>query len=235
MKQQEVEQKELKKIEMPIKGYAPVTLGFGEVFQGVSHRGIDFGVSEGTPVLAAAAGTVLQSGFQAGGYGWHVILIHADGSGTVYAHLCRQGLTVGTSVVAGAIVGYSGNTGNSSGPHLHFEYRRTASYISSVVDPQAYFNRTMSYSPISPSQSTAVPAVALRDDLHVGAAEIVCDVANVRSKDLRVIGQIRRGEKATLTGDVIEHNGLRFYRAFVVRDVWIAANDGVTQIMDNVQ
>ena len=235
MKQQTKDIKELQKIELPLKGYAPVTLGFGEMYQGVSHKGIDFGVSEGTPVLAAAAGTVLQSGYQQNGYGWYVVLIHADGSGTVYAHLCRQGLAVGVSVQAGAIVGYSGNTGNSSGPHLHFEYRRQASYQSTVVDPQLYFKQSMSYSPISPSQSFSIPAVALKDDLKIGAAEIVCDVANVRSKDMRIIGQIRRGEKATLTGDCIEYGGLRFYRALVVRDVWIAANDGATQIMDNVQ
>lgn len=234
MKQQIKDIKELNRIELPIKGYAPITLGFGDVFQGTAHKGIDFGVSEGTPVLAAAAGTVLTSGYQQGGYGWYVILIHHDGSGTVYAHLCKQGLAVGTSVVAGAIVGYSGNTGNSTGPHLHFEYRAKASYQSTVVDPQLYFIQSQSLNPIQSNQSKVVPAIVLKDDLKIGAAEIVCDVANVRNKDMRVIGQIRRGEKATLTGDCIEHNGLRFYRALVVRDVWIAANDGETQIMDNV-
>ena len=112
----------MKKIERPIKGYAPITLAFGDIYQGQKHKGIDFGVAEGTPVYAVEAGTVLQSGFQAGGYGWYVLLIHPDGSGSVYAHLCKQGLPAGASVVQGAIIGFSGNTGNSSGPHLHYEY-----------------------------------------------------------------------------------------------------------------
>ena len=228
--------KALKQIEKPIKGYAPVTLAFGEMYQGVRHAGIDFGVPEGTPVLACSAGTVLQSGFQQGGYGWYVLLIHPDGSGSVYAHLCRQGLPTGSSVVAGAIIGYSGNTGNSSGPHLHFEYRERASYGSSVVDPAPYFVSNQSMAPISPSQSIPVPsAQQLKDDLSIGAAEVVCDVANVRTADMRVIGQIKRGTPITLTGDKQIYNGLPFYKALAVREVWIAANDGDTQIIDNVK
>ena len=218
--------KALKQIEKPIKGYAPVTLAFGEMYQGVRHAGIDFGVPEGTPVLACSAGTVLQSGFQQGGYGWYVLLIHPDGSGSVYAHLCRQGLPTGSSVVAGAIIGYSGNTGNSSGPHLHFEYRERASYGSSVVDPAPYF--------VS-NQSIPVPSAQLKDELAIGAAEVVCDVANVRTQDMRVIGQIRKGTPVTLTGDKQMYNGLPFYKALAVREVWIAAHDSDTQIIDNVK
>lgn len=229
------ETKELKKIEMPVKGNFPVTLAFGEVYQGSTHKGIDFGVPEGTPVYAVAAGTVLVSGFQAGGYGWHVILLHEDGSGSVYAHLCKKGLEPGMSVREGAIVGYSGNTGNSSGPHLHFEYRQTASYLSTTVNPADYFNINQSFSPVyAVPQSHAVPAGHnLINDLHVGAAEIVCDVANVRSKNMSVVGQINKGTKVTLTGDVIDYSGLKFYRSLVVQDVWIAANDGTTQILVN--
>ena len=145
------------------------------------------------------------------------------------------GLPTGSSVVAGAIIGYSGNTGNSSGPHLHFEYRERASYGSSVVDPAPYFVSNQSMAPISPNQSIPVPSAQLKDELAIGAAEVVCDVANVRTQDMRVIGQIRKGTPVTLTGDKQMYNGLPFYKALAVREVWIAAHDSDTQIIDNVK
>ena len=129
----------MKQIEKPIKGYAPVTLGFGEIYGGVRHKGIDFGIPEGTPVYAAQAGTVIASGYEVGGYGYYVIVVHEDGTGCVYAHLRKKGAETGACLQQGALVGYSGNTGNSSGPHLHFEYRKKATDIYSVVDPALYF------------------------------------------------------------------------------------------------
>lgn len=102
-----------------------------------SHKGTDFGVPLGTPVYAAAAGTVIRatdgcsnSGYLGnrcgGGFGNHVIVAHDNGHSTLYAHLTpRSGLpTVGTRVGCGDRLGLSGNSGNSSGPHLHFEVRR---------------------------------------------------------------------------------------------------------------
>lgn len=223
----------MEKIQKPIKRYAPVTLGFGEVFQGQHHKGIDFGVPEGTPVYSAAAGTVLQSGWDGKGYGWYMILIHPDGSGSVYAHLCKKGLDIGASVTAGVIIGYSGNSGNSTGPHLHFEYRRQAAYQHTVVNPADYFVQEQSYDQTVPQQSYDVPLPGLKDNLKVGAAEIVCGSANVRDKDMRVIGQVPRGTKVTLTGEVKDYNGYKYYRSLIVRDVWIAACDEYTQILDN--
>lgn len=110
-----------------------------------SHKGTDFGVPIGTPVFAASAGTVIRStdgcgnnGYLGnrcgGGYGNHVIVAHANGHSTLYAHLSpRSGLpAVGTRVGCGDRLGTSGHSGNSTGPHLHFEVRR-------ATDVSGYF------------------------------------------------------------------------------------------------
>jgi murein DD-endopeptidase MepM/ murein hydrolase activator NlpD len=94
--------------------------------QGIhGHNGIDLGASVGTTVLAAANGKVIvarSSGYN-GGYGEMVIITHDNGTQTVYAHLSEVDVTPGQGVVQGEKIGESGNTGRSTGPHLHFEVR----------------------------------------------------------------------------------------------------------------
>lgn len=94
--------------------------------QGIhGYNGVDFGASIGTPVRAAAGGRVITSrvGGWNGGYGNFVVVEHANGTQTLYAHLSRNSVWQGQSVVQGQVIGYSGNTGRSTGPHLHFEVR----------------------------------------------------------------------------------------------------------------
>jgi murein DD-endopeptidase MepM/ murein hydrolase activator NlpD len=114
----------------PVSG--PVTSGFG-VRWGRMHEGIDVAVGEGTPVRAAAAGTVIYAGWMSG-YGNLVAVDHGNGLSTAYAHNSSLAVSVGQSVAAGEIVSYSGNTGNSTGPHVHFEVRVDGS----AVDPLGY-------------------------------------------------------------------------------------------------
>ncbi|WP_424697915.1 murein hydrolase activator EnvC family protein [Gaiella sp.] len=114
----------------PVSG--PVTSGFG-VRWGRMHEGIDIAVGEGTPVRAAAAGTVIYAGWMSG-YGNLVAVDHGNGLSTAYAHNSSLAVSVGQSVAAGEIVSYSGNTGNSTGPHVHFEVRVNGS----AVDPLGY-------------------------------------------------------------------------------------------------
>ncbi len=114
----------------PVSG--PVTSGFG-LRWGRMHEGIDIAVAEGTAVRAAAAGTVIYAGWLAG-YGNLVVVDHGNGLSTAYAHNSSLGLAVGQSVAAGQVVSYSGNTGNSTGPHVHFEVRVNGS----AVDPLGY-------------------------------------------------------------------------------------------------
>jgi murein DD-endopeptidase MepM/ murein hydrolase activator NlpD len=100
------------------------------------HTGVDFLVSSGTPVHSVAAGTVVHAGAD-GAYGNDVIIRHADGKYTLYAHLTEPLVSVGQSVTSGQEIGISGATGNVTGPHLHFEVRTTPDY-GSDIDPVAY-------------------------------------------------------------------------------------------------
>jgi len=87
---------------------------------GVPHQGIDFAAAEGAPVYAAQAGTVVSSGWN-GGFGKLVILDHGDGVVTYYAHNSVLRVAPGDRVAAGDHIADVGNTGNSFGPHSHFE------------------------------------------------------------------------------------------------------------------
>ncbi|MER7577998.1 transglycosylase family protein [Streptomyces sp. NPDC126514] len=100
------------------------------------HTGVDFPVAAGTPVTAVSAGTVVSAGW-GGAYGNQVVVRHSDGMYSQYAHLSSLNVSTGQSVGAGDGIGSSGSTGNSSGPHLHFEIRTGPDY-GSDVDPLAY-------------------------------------------------------------------------------------------------
>lgn len=89
------------------------------------HNGIDIGATPGTPVVASANGTVIfaKIGGYNGGYGNMIIISHDGGVQTLYSHLREVNVSVGQSVTQGQIIGGVGNTGRSTGPHLHFEVR----------------------------------------------------------------------------------------------------------------
>lgn len=88
---------------------------------GRMHRGIDIAAPTGTPIAAAAAGEVTDTGYEPGGAGNFVKIKHDGSRLTKYHHLSAFAVSRGASVAAGQTIGYVGNTGNSSGPHLHFE------------------------------------------------------------------------------------------------------------------
>lgn len=114
----------------PVNG--PVVSGFGMRW-GRLHEGIDIAAGMGTPIWAAADGTVIHAGWL-GGYGNLVVLDHGDGLATAYAHASAILVGVGQHVSQGETVSLVGSTGNSSGPHLHFEVRINGS----AVDPLLY-------------------------------------------------------------------------------------------------
>ena len=97
------------------------------------HDGIDIGVPEGTPVHAAAAGTVIYAGWMSG-YGNIVVIDHGNGLSTAYAHNSQLIVGQGATVGKGFVIALSGNTGHSTGPHVHFEVRVNGS----PVDPLGY-------------------------------------------------------------------------------------------------
>ena len=88
----------------------------------LGHNGLDLGLPVGTPITAADAGTVQEAAYDATGFGHYVLLRHAWGE-SIYAHLSTAGVVVGQTVSRGQRLGMSGNTGNSTGPHLHFSIR----------------------------------------------------------------------------------------------------------------
>lgn len=98
------------------------------------HKGVDYACSIGTTVFASSAGTVVQAGYNSGGYGNNVVISHPDGRMTRYAHNSKILVHVGQHVEQGEPIALSGNTGRSTGPHLHFEI-----YINgSPVNPLKY-------------------------------------------------------------------------------------------------
>ncbi|WP_328321317.1 transglycosylase family protein [Streptomyces sp. NBC_00388] len=100
------------------------------------HTGIDFPVATGTPVKAVAAGRVVAAGW-GGAYGYQVVIRHANGTYTQYAHLSALTARMGQNVQQGQRIARSGSTGNATGPHLHFEARTGPEY-GSDTDPLAY-------------------------------------------------------------------------------------------------
>ncbi|MFE4356326.1 M23 family metallopeptidase [Kitasatospora sp. NPDC056800] len=100
------------------------------------HTGVDFAVSPGTPLLAVGDASVVSAGWD-GAYGKEVVLRLADGHFAQYAHMSSVTVSAGQRVSAGERIGLSGSTGNSTGPHLHFEIR-TSNRYGAVVNPIAY-------------------------------------------------------------------------------------------------
>ncbi len=100
------------------------------------HTGVDFPVPTGTSVRAVGAGQVVSAGW-GGSFGYQVVIRHGDGRYTQYAHLSAISVRAGQTVDAGRRIGRSGSTGNSTGPHLHFEVR-TGPGFGSDIDPVAY-------------------------------------------------------------------------------------------------
>ncbi|MEU8432750.1 transglycosylase family protein [Streptomyces sp. NPDC029216] len=100
------------------------------------HTGVDFPVPTGTSIKAVGPGTVESAGW-AGAYGYQVVIKHADGRYSQYAHLSALGVKAGQQVSGGQRIGRSGSTGNTSGPHLHFEMRTGPGY-GSDIDPLKY-------------------------------------------------------------------------------------------------
>jgi len=126
----------------PVRTYT-LTASFAQAgnLWSAKHSGQDFAVPTGTVVRAAHGGTVVKAGPGGAGdgsaYGNAIVIKHANGLYSQYAHLSEIDVKVGQTVSTGQRIGLSGSTGNSTGPHLHFEIRTTPNY-GSAVDPVAF-------------------------------------------------------------------------------------------------
>jgi cell wall-associated NlpC family hydrolase len=122
------------KFQWPAEGR--ISSHFGENRGDHVHSGLDIAAPEGTSVKAAAAGKVIKTGFEAGGAGNFVVVDHGGGYTTKYMHLSKIGVREGQTVQAGEEIGKVGNTGKSTGPHLHFQVEKDGN----AVDPLPFLN-----------------------------------------------------------------------------------------------
>lgn len=204
------------KLNYPVSG--PITQLFGENPQFykrwgyAGHNGIDWGIPVGTPIKAAADGTVDKVDFENGGYGNFVRMSHMDGNtkyNTYYAHLHSTAVKAGQKISAGTVVGFSGNTGASTGPHLHFGVKidgQNPDYRG-YLDPMPYLTGTAPSSPASPStpetgsdpQAPVVPGgVVGAIDLPNLEFEVTYDGVNVRTGpgiEYTILEQLSAGTK----------------------------------------
>lgn len=138
--EQTLDREEARPTGIPLKGGAEVSSEFGVRRNPFGrsyefHSGLDFKGAIGTPIHVTAPGVVIKAEWD-GGYGYHVIVDHGYGYQTLYAHLSRMAVTQGTRLERDRIVGFLGNTGRSSGPHLHYGVYRNGQ----AVDPKSYLD-----------------------------------------------------------------------------------------------
>ena len=123
----------------PLPGHTYISCNFGDddAYGNSSHRGTDIPAPEGTPILAAHSGTVIISGWN-NSYGNQVLLDNGAGLSTRYAHMTQTAVAAGEAVTAGQVIGYVGNTGDSTGFHLHFEVMQNGVRVNPLdaVTPQ---------------------------------------------------------------------------------------------------
>ena len=117
----------------PVSGIISSRFGVRSSIRSSAHTGLDIATSTGTPVAAAASGTVTFSGWK-GSYGNLLVITHSNGIQTYYGHCNKLYVSAGQSVSAGQTVAAVGSTGNSTGPHLHFEIRSNGV----ALNPQNY-------------------------------------------------------------------------------------------------
>ena len=224
----------------PFEGDYPITQRYGEkVTNSKGHTGIDYGCPSWTPILASEAGTVMFAGWDSTGYGNTVIIEHADGNATLYAHLAVVKAFTGEQVKKSQIIGYSGSTGNSTGPHLHFEARHKWNDYKSHFDPM----ELPLHSSIEPATDGSTPTVSKKD--LKGAGEFSAGELLKVQNDLGVKAYYRpdftdytvypKGTPFYYTGvsEVRKSNGITYMKVVPATfTVWVAVNDGDVQILD---
>lgn len=171
------------------------------------HNGVDWAVPEGTAVLAAESGIISKAAFDAGGYGNYVEIDHLNGLRTIYAHLQTTEARVGQLINAGMIVGRSGSTGNSTGPHLHFTVKvkgQEANGYKGAVDPMPLLD-----------------ADAPRPPVGEGEARVTAEVLNIRlAPGGRDVGDLLAGDTLKLAGEPVTAGGVVWQPVIL----WVASD-----------
>ena len=217
----------------PFEGDYGISQGFGKTEWSANHTGLDYLTPAGTPVLASEQGTVIYAGWRDGGYGYCVFIQHPDGYITIYEHLLKDiPVKVGEQVRRSQVIGYSGSTGNSTGPHLHFEIRDASG---KAVNPL-----TMLHSSIEPPTGAKPDQFGKPEQLkgadQLGAnVEVICTLgAKGWYDDFSKYDIFPQGTDLTYTGKTKEHNGYTYCECYPQPKMfWVAVNDHDTQILDN--
>ena len=219
----------------PFRGEYPITQYYGEVipgvtYQGKPHTGIDYGCPSGTEILASADGIVMRAGWDSTGYGNCIIILHEAKKATLYAHLSKCSVWLNQKVQQGDVIGLSGATGNTTGPHLHFEARKVWNNYTTHQDPVTYLP-LMSVEDFSHTEQKSLKDA---EDFQEGTTLSIVAPAGAKAFDVKfdkysVLGP---GTKVTYTGEVVERNGYQYMRCYM--PFYIAVNDHETQILDRV-
>ena len=228
----------------PFVGDYPITQKYGEIIPGVTlngkpHTGIDYGCPMHTKILASNDGEVVAAGWDLTGYGFRVILRHPDGMATLYGHLDSISVNMGDEVKQGQEIGISGNTGKSTGPHLHFEARVRWNDYTSFFDPMALPLMTV-------DDSIAQEPVVNTDKLKGAEAFSAGDLLKVQNRlgvkaffdpgfSYDRVTNYQQGAPFYYTGESVvrKDNGLTYMRVIPAQfSVWVAVNDGDEQLLD---
>lgn len=191
----------------PVSSHFPITQHFGENPQWYpltnGHNGVDWGLPLHTPVYASSDGIIVRVSKDDTGYGNHIRIKHPNNFLTLYGHLDSydwNSVFVGDQVTEGQLIGYSGNTGRSTGPHLHFELREN----NTAIDPIPYLTKP-----------TPTPDLFPIFDLEVD--NDTTPYLNIRSGPgltYPIIGRYQPGDKMTVLD-------------FETDTVWVRTGEGV--------
>ena len=223
----------------PFKGTYPITQRYGEKDTSDFHTGIDYACPIGTEILASDAGLVVFAGWDKTGYGNLVIIQHNDGNATLYAHLSKISVVLRQKVEQGQVIGLSGSTGNSTGPHLHFEARKEALNYKTHYDPMTLPLMSVDDAALK-QQKPAERCLKAADEFKAGdLVKVQNDIGVKAFHDTGFsydrMSQYQLGTPFYFTGDTVvrKDNGLTYMRVVpALFSVWIAANDGETQLLD---
>jgi len=211
----------------PVQG--PITQYFGEnpdyydQWGYPGHNGVDFGIPNGTPVVAAHAGIVDKVSYETGGYGNFVRIQHTDRDTTYYTYYCHlmsADVEVNQQVEAGQVIVHSDNTGASTGPHLHFGLRimgQNPAY-KGYVDPMPYMASEIPPEPVEPPEVVEPPellpgAIIIPEEIDF---EVTSGYLNVRSGPGIEYPQI----ETLALGEVV--HGKQMFSA----EIWIEHEEG---------
>lgn len=225
----------------PFEGDWPITQKYGDTITSSFHTGIDYGCPEGTPILASNDGIVMVAKTDQssnGGYGKYVIIQHSDGKSTLYGHLKHFIVSPNQKVKQSEIIGYSGNTGNSTGPHLHFEARRIWHDYRSYFDPMDLPLMSMYQPAIQPDYLITKETTKFKE-----ANELESNIKVVAPYGVRAFDEnfnwkqnFPCGTELIFTGEtkIRDDNGLTYCKVYpYYRPFWVAVHDKDTQILDN--